>query len=698
MTGENLRIKNIELKNFRPYEDILIEFSQDKQKPFTIIEGNNSAGKTSLINAMYWCLYGREQFLNVGEGKPIPNQNILNNTKIGQSCESQVTITINDDKGPKYQIKRSLECKRNNDNKEKKMDEDAAGQIDSGFTTLISQSFNHRNNRGDWEATDDPARFMDKITKFLPEKLSSFVIFNGEILDSFFKEENTGKIKDGIEKVSGLPITENSIKHWNIMIKHYSRRAAKSSSTSATLYHDKLDGKEKTLDKINKDIEILEKNLTEYRENAKQLQIAMEAHPLKAFELLKEQLHDEERSKKQYEKFTIEQKDKRTRYITDNFARTLLKENTQYALELLKESEIKGETPPPVKNFFLDDLIRHRKCMCGTKFDESSDEMKNLNELREKVKNSPLVNIAFEGKETLIDMVEKSDPTIMLEELKNLRTKETEFDAILRESKEKINGTFQKLQEYDEAEIRRIASSLEKMRESRELVTQESTMKKSQQHALELEIVELKSKVSAETGTTNVSKKWNNKKDLAEKASDVLNQIREELLTDIRLKVQDRTEEIFKKLITRHWQIDKIEINENYKIRVIDFEGVDNLKTLSAGQTLYLALSYIAAVREVTDTNYPMIIDSPFGKVSGIERVRAAEDLPIYLPDTQITLLVTNTEYNAKIEKDTQTGQHIESIKDTLQKNQRIGKEIKLELVKISDISSKTIAEEINSI
>ena len=76
MAGENLRIKNIELKNFRPYEDVMIEFSQDKNKSFTVIEGNNSTGKTSLINAMFWCLYGKEQFLNDGVGKPIPNQNI----------------------------------------------------------------------------------------------------------------------------------------------------------------------------------------------------------------------------------------------------------------------------------------------------------------------------------------------------------------------------------------------------------------------------------------------------------------------------------------------------------------------------------------------------------------------------------------------------------------------------------------------
>ena len=186
MVRENLRIKNIELKNFRPYEDVTIEFSQDKKKTFTVIEGNNSAGKTSLINGMYWCLYGKEQFLNEGEGKPIPNQNILNNVKVGSTCESSVTITINDDDGPKYQICRSLICRREKEDKTKKSDIDAGGQIDSGFTTFISQTFTQRTGRGDWDPTSHPEKFTDRVTKILPEKLAGFVIFNGFKRNIFF--------------------------------------------------------------------------------------------------------------------------------------------------------------------------------------------------------------------------------------------------------------------------------------------------------------------------------------------------------------------------------------------------------------------------------------------------------------------------------------------------------------------------------
>lgn len=695
MAGENLRIKSIELKNFRPYEDVTIEFSQDKTKSFTIIEGNNSAGKTSLINAMYWCLYGQEQFLNVGEGKPIPNQNILNKTKVGEGCDSSVVITINDDKGPKYQISRTLESRRQNNDRTKRYEGDAAGQIDSGITTLISQSFSQRDDRGNWEATDDDTRFISKVAKFLPEKLSSFVIFNGEILDSFFKTENAEKIKDGIEKVSGLPITEKSIEHWEKMVKEYSRKAARSSGTSATLIQEKLDNKEKTFDKISKEVSILEKNMEEYRENSKQLQIESDKYPLKALELLKEQQYSEEVNKKQYEKFASDQTDFRTTYIVDNFARILLKSATEHTSQLLKESISKGETPPPVKHFFLEDLIRHRECMCGTKFNESSSEMTHLNKLREKVKNSPLANISFEGKETLSDMENKLDPETILARLTELRKKENQYSSAFREATEKVNGTIEKLKEYDEVKIRKLATGLDNIRQARDIAHGELNLKKSQKQAIALEIKTLEGQKTQATGTTEVTKKWKMKENLAKMSLTTLYQVREELLTDIREKVQNKTEEIFKKLITRHWQIDKVEIDENYKIRVIDTEGVDNLKTLSAGQTLYLALSYIAAVREVTDTNYPMIIDSPFGRVSGMERVRAAEDLPLYLPETQITLLVTNTEYNAEIEKDLQTGKHIPSIKDTLQKNKRLGKEMRLELEKISETSSRTIVEEV---
>ena len=95
--------------------------------------------------------------------------------------------------------------------------------------------------------------------------------------------------------------------------------------------------------------------------------------------------------------------------------------------------------------------------------------------------------------------------------------------------------------------LEKTATNLDLMRHAKETLNQELTLKEAQKQALQLEIQDLDAKISRVTGTTDAAKKWIQKKDLADKAHCILNQIREELLTDIREKVQNRTEEIFKK-------------------------------------------------------------------------------------------------------------------------------------------------------
>ena len=51
-------LKSLHLKNFRQFIDETIEFSLDKEHNITLVRGDNSAGKTTLANAITWCLFG----------------------------------------------------------------------------------------------------------------------------------------------------------------------------------------------------------------------------------------------------------------------------------------------------------------------------------------------------------------------------------------------------------------------------------------------------------------------------------------------------------------------------------------------------------------------------------------------------------------------------------------------------------------
>lgn len=53
-------IQGIEMYNFRQYVGKQsIEFSIDKEKNVTVLIGVNTSGKTTIIRAFEWCLYGK---------------------------------------------------------------------------------------------------------------------------------------------------------------------------------------------------------------------------------------------------------------------------------------------------------------------------------------------------------------------------------------------------------------------------------------------------------------------------------------------------------------------------------------------------------------------------------------------------------------------------------------------------------------
>ena len=59
-----MQIQKIKLRNFRNFKKCDIEFSCDKDKNFTIILGQNTFGKTTLVKAFIWCLYRVNLFDN----------------------------------------------------------------------------------------------------------------------------------------------------------------------------------------------------------------------------------------------------------------------------------------------------------------------------------------------------------------------------------------------------------------------------------------------------------------------------------------------------------------------------------------------------------------------------------------------------------------------------------------------------------
>ena len=55
-----IQLRRAEFTNFRLLRDVTIEFATTFDQPLTVIRAENDTGKTTLLNALGWALFGDE--------------------------------------------------------------------------------------------------------------------------------------------------------------------------------------------------------------------------------------------------------------------------------------------------------------------------------------------------------------------------------------------------------------------------------------------------------------------------------------------------------------------------------------------------------------------------------------------------------------------------------------------------------------
>ena len=75
-------IHKLEMYNFRQYIDLQeVSFSTDPEKNVTVLIGVNTSGKTTIIRAFEWCLYGKNGF----EDPVLINSEVRDNMNVGDT-------------------------------------------------------------------------------------------------------------------------------------------------------------------------------------------------------------------------------------------------------------------------------------------------------------------------------------------------------------------------------------------------------------------------------------------------------------------------------------------------------------------------------------------------------------------------------------------------------------------------------------
>ena len=139
-----------------------------------------------------------------------------------------------------------------------------------------------------------------------------------------------------------------------------------------------------------------------------------------------------------------------------------------------------------------------------------------------------------------------------------------------------------------------------------------------------------------------------NKLQLLQKLHKTFNIVSYNIKEKYRKLLDENTEKYFKDLVWKETTFSDVTLQDDYSLKVLN-SGYDVTEYLSAGERLVLALSFIASVRQISGYQFPLVIDTPIGKISETPRYNLAKFYPTYLAGTQLTLLATGSEYESSI-------------------------------------------------
>lgn len=661
-------ISRIELSNFKSFMHQKLEFPKPENgRNLVLVGGLNGYGKTTLLEAIYLCLYGKDAVPHLARAglthdaygkfiKKALHGNALTNGH--NHMEVEIEFLLDDVTG--YQISRCWYF----DQQGRYDEEDLkVYKIQSSIPIPVPN--------------EDLIEILDNDA--VPAHIAPFFFFDGEEVKKLADQDRREWVQQGMENLLGIVLLRGLQKR----LEEYQNNRKPTSKTSmdeAKLdqLFEELGRNEVELDELRKEnAQLLEQQRTAgtRRDEIHQRLSVMGAGGggVKQYKRLVQELGD---LRGQLSKCEGELEMVLTERLPFHFVKpeimNRLKECLLEEARFLEWQSSKQGLEPKrssfVDAFFSTDFTRPLNEQTKTKLRESIDfAWQSLFYPKPEGCAKELLHDYLDSRHRQRITEVLSNISVGIGEIRELLNRRASLRSRISElEREQIrleaahdDGTLQQLQE----DLRGVQSELDGLNETlgdlkRRIIEKEKTI--IDQRALyEREHSKL---VEASPIQSNIRK-----------SERVLNLIKELMPRLFALKTRELSQavtEIFKKLAHKE-QVDRIEINEQGISVILSKEGNEIALDRSAGENQIFATALIAGLAKVSGYSFPMVVDTPLGRLDSLHRQRI---LDFWLSDAtrQIVLLSQDKE----IDRETFQGLQPQVSKTFLLRHRQVGKGI----------------------
>lgn len=635
-------IDRIEFENYRQYGTGHINFGVEGKHKLDVLIAQNGTGKTTLLNAITWCLYQKEhQIVDTKSALPLPNKAVVNQAKEGTTITVSVKLVILDGDSI-IEFKRSQDFKVIKQGKQKTVID---GPTHFNVATTDKNDFKNTEIKSDQDADIVVKQYFD-------EAIFNFYFFDGEKLKEFFADERSQVVRNSVFNISQVTLLENAVNHLSTMKYAHSRKLGKNAPDIQKLY-DEQEEERKSLKQARQslsDAKIAQKRAED--------ELSVVDKALSGYEPIKH--YQDERTELEATVKTLKEELAQFRSDRADFIRRYtvllnLYPRLKKTLSLIEQKETSGELPPAIDKDQVKKLItNHAKTcpLCDGALDEAA--FIHLQELLDKLSvSSHTSNYLKEIKSTLEREIEATKH--YKQEKEKLANREKDLVAREEKAKKRLKEINSILSNFDSESNKVDVSKLENKRTIwqnklksalKTIGAAESTIATAKKRIedLDAEIESFTKKIDSYNETKQIIS-------VLESMIENFENIKENIMSGMRSEIESTTWSIFDSMIWKKNTFGSIEINDAYEITVYSKDGTRMTGSLSATEQMALAYAYTLAIHKASGKNCPLVIDSPLGRVSDDNRENMAKVLKDISKDKQIIMLFTPDEYSSSVKR-----------------------------------------------
>lgn len=613
-------IKSLYLKNFRQYKgEQRIDFSLNKEHNVTIFLGINTSGKTTLLQAFNWCLYGKANF---------ETKDFLLNKEIAEE--------MNEDDSEEVLIEIDLI----HNNTEYIISRKQVYVYDSRGvrpTPVEPAKVSFKKPNGETKPIK-PHEVEKVINTILPKDLFNYFFFDTERIETISSKQD---VTEAVKGLLGLSVLDNTLKHLkdnarNNLIKKLKNSMDLAGNQKAEEALKRMQSEQEKKEAISEQLDNIKSEIMCYEKRKEQVEGILRENESTA-DLQKKRdhkeqlLHSEKRALEEaYASFIT--------HFNNNTTSFFMQPLMEKALDILSEAKIDDKGIKGINVEAIDEILGRGVCICGTHVEKGNYAYNNLVQQREYLPPQSLGTIIRSFTDKLV--MYNSNNSLYFKSLK------ADYENI-----SKIKITIQNLDD----EIESIG----------EQIKDADDMKKYEQELLNIkkrlrEFNEKKDRLLREDGVctsniqrfqkiydSNITASELNKQIMIyiKYAEEIYNWIEEAYRENeyiIREKLEERVNKIFAEMY--HGKR-KVTIDEKYRVELLTVLSKEETKTdESKGLETVKNFAFIAGLVELAKEKiqtqndnetvilssepYPLIMDAPFSNADEIHVSNISKVLP----------------------------------------------------------------------